>query len=324
MRGRSGIGYLYVIYIGIFLYGLAHKLFRTVLTFLFRTLRTSIEITALTIDGTLEYQRFSGMSLLKLLDEREKPFFNLFNRRVGKGIKNKGIRIRCAKHIAKIGLELAVTGTTQVKDVQSCGTAQLRRVVHCGSGGAAAVRETAAEESNSVAERIFKGQKCLSFLHANLQFAQLALNGQINQAFLLLSIHIVYQRNRIVQTLVARNSTGCIDPLAVLTDVKVVTASRNTHSIGWETHITILRVHGNDGGVGAKGTNHSHSATDLPVLACRKTLETSCIHTMVRIGVFWEKLPQHCKVCGIGPCKLHIFSRLGNESHRTQKQQQYK
>lgn len=176
VRGRSGIGYLYVIYISIFLYGLAHKLFRTVLTFLFRAFRTSIEITALTIDGTLEYQRFSGMSLLKLLDEREKPFFNLFNRRVGKGIKNKGIRIRCAKHIAEIGLKLAVTGTTQVKDVQSCGTAQLRRVVHCGSGGAAAVSETATEESDAMAERIFKGQKCFSSLHANLQFAQLALD----------------------------------------------------------------------------------------------------------------------------------------------------
>ena len=164
------------------------------------------------------------MSLLKLLDEREKPFFNLFNRWVGKGIKNKGIGICSTKHIAEIGLELAVTGTTQVKNVQSCGTAQLRRIVHCRSGGAAAVSETAAEESDAMAERIFKGQKCLSFLHANLQFAQLTLDGQINQAFLLLSIHIVYQRNRIVQTLVARNSAGGIDPLAVLADVKVETA----------------------------------------------------------------------------------------------------
>ena len=264
------------------------------------------------------------MSLLKLLDEREKPFFNLFNRRVGKGIKNKGIRICSTKHIAEIGLKLAVTGTTQVKDVQSSGTAQLRRIVHCGSGGAAAVSETATEESDAMAERIFKGQKCLSFLHANLQFAQLALNGQINQAFLLLSIHIAYQRKRIVQALVARNSTGCIDPLAVLADVKVKSASRNTHGIGGETHIAIFWVNGYDGGVGAKGTNHSHSATDLSVLACRKPLETSCIHTMVGVGVFWKKLAQHCKVCGIGPCKLHIFSRLGNKNHRTQKQQQYK
>ena len=186
------------------------------------------------------------------------------------------------------------------------------------------MRETAAEESDAMAERIFKGQKCLSFLHANLQFAQLALNGQINQAFLLLSIHIAYQRKRIVQALVARNSAGGIDPLAVLTDVKVKSASRNTHGIGWETHIAILRVHGNDGGVGTKGANHSHSATDLPVLTCSKALETRSIHTMEGVGVFWEKLPQHRKVSSIGPSKSNIPCRLGNKNHRTQKQQQYK
>ena len=175
--------------------------------------------------------------------------------------------------------------------------------------------EAAAKEDDTMTEWIVHRLYGSPLLHTDFQALHLAVHGQVNHTFLFRIVHVAVQYDVAVQVLVASHSAIGIEPASVLADVEVVAACSESHRIGGETQLAILRLHGDNSGVRAEDTCDAGTLAHLEVLTRREAMEATGVHTMVRDGVVAEEPPDEREVGSLGECVLYVFRCLSRCYH---------